>query len=217
MLHDCAYLIIAMQFLQGVQVQVSMSTALLLLTLVLLGQYSDIVNAINDEEESESEEQSLEHILAGSVQVTIPGDEAGINNNIRLKGLKIGYEIGYQISSAPTTGKVILSLIDDTKNAIVLNVAARYNTKELILNTWKPGTGWGQWISPPGFDFTSGKSSLVTVRAENAGFYILQNGKMIALFQYRSGLPVTSVTRIRIHSGGGNQAAKDAMLIVKFN
>ena len=142
----------------------------------------------------------------------------GVHRSIRPDTFKIGYEAGYEIKAAPSTGRVTLDLIDDTNKKIVLHVDARYkwysSNNVLVFNGYNGG--WGTEQRPSGFDFTPGKSSLVTVKAETNAFHIHQNGKHIAAFQYRSGLPVTSVNRIRIRSEG-NQAAKDATLNINFH
>ena len=190
-------------------------------------------------EESDSDEEEREHSDPDSVQeedsmskgnrsslstfdalaARVPGDElSGVHHNIHLKDFQIGCEVNFRIKKAPSSGRIIFSLIDDTKRRIVLNVGIRYkwysSKHVLVLNGWKGGK-WGPEQRPSGFDFTPGKSSLVTIKAESIGFCILQNGKMIALFSYWSGLPVTSVRRIRALSSG-NKAAKDISVSVKF-
>lgn len=55
----------------------------------------------------------------------------------------------------------------------------------------------------------------MNVVAEGDGFHILQNSREIALFPYRSGLPVSAVRRISVLSIA-NQAAQDTDLTVKF-
>lgn len=143
--------------------------------------------------------------------------ELSSQHSIGVDDFKVGYEVVLQIK-APDGGVFALNFYDGDEN-IVLHIVARYNwfgeVNVLVLNTFQQGSGWGLEIRPTGFDFQHGICMTMNVVAEGDGFHILQNSREIALFPYRSGLPVSAVRRISVLSIA-NQAAQDTDLTVKF-
>ena len=218
--------------------EIAQSTGLLLiLTLALLGQYP--AAAHSTVEEAELLKTPLQRFRSNRVQnnesppsappilddnaaevdgLDIIDNPGGVHHSIRLDTFKIGYKTSYEIKAAPSAGRVNFDLIDEKNQKIILHVDVRYKwysaNNVLVLNGYN--RGWGTEQRPSGFDFTPGKRSVVTVRADEDGFRILQHGCDIALFPYRSGLPISSVSRIRIRSEG-NKAAQDASLSVDFD
>ena len=210
---------------------------LLILTLALLGQYPAAAHSTGEEagwlktllqrfrsswmQNNESPPSSPPKFDDNAAEVDgldIIDNPGGVHHSINVDTFKIGYEASYEIKAAPNTGRVSFDLIDDINQKIILHVDARYNwyswNNVLVLNGYNGG--WGTEQRPSGFDFTPGKRSVVTVRADEDGFRILQHGCDIALFPYRSGLPISSVSRIRIRSEG-SEAAQDASLNIDFD
>ena len=148
------------------------------------------------------------------------GQASPNQHSIRPDRFSVGDTVTYHFL-APETGRVYLDLLDDDGNNVILHVDARYDWSSsrntLVLNTFQNGA-WQTEARPTGFDFSPNTAVTVMVRAKETGFSIF-TGKcetQIALFPYRSGLSVESVSRIRVTSEG-NEAAKSVNLGICFN
>ena len=146
--------------------------------------------------------------VLGNYHREIVLDDFGIGSAIKMTYL------------APTKGRVSLNLMDEVEKDIVLHVDARYDwyssVKQLVLNAYEAGVGWGSELKPAGFDFTAGILVTTRVEAEADRFIIYCNDREVGQFEYR--LPVTSVKKVQVifEDNNAEQKAEFRSLAVHF-
>ena len=113
------------------------------------------------------------------------------------------FEIGSAVKitfRAPSKGRVSTNLMDEAGENVVLHVDARYywysSVKQLVLNAYEAGVGWGTEKKPSGFDFTPGILVTVRIETEQDRFIVYCNDREVGQFEYR--LPVTSVKKVQV-------------------
>ena len=138
--------------------------------------------------------------LQGKVVLIIFGGLFSLRSTMAI-GV-IDFKVGMAIETVfitPSSGRVALNL-QDAQDNIYLHVNPRWDTHALVLNSRLNGT-WGTEERPGGFDFSSGVPTTIRVEAFADHFKILNNGKVLQEYKYRS-FDITKIVKATLTGDG---------------